>query len=70
MAVNDRLLILTVEGELLQARATPDGFKPLARTRVSRLTTRALPALSNGRLYVRENNSSDARLMCLTVGQE
>jgi outer membrane protein assembly factor BamB len=70
LVVDDKLMILTVEGELLQVRPTPDGFKPLSRTRLSRLKTRALPALSNGRLYVRENNSSNARLMCLTVGKE
>jgi outer membrane protein assembly factor BamB len=67
--VNDRLLVLTVEGELLQLRATPERFDPVARSRVSDLTTRSLPALSQGHLFLRENNSSNARLLCLTVGK-
>ncbi len=67
--VDNKLLILTVDGSLVQAHATPDAFEPVSRSRVSRLTTRSLPALSNGRIFLRENNSRDARLMCLPIGR-
>ncbi|MFG0333340.1 MAG: PQQ-binding-like beta-propeller repeat protein, partial [Maioricimonas sp. JB049] len=59
-----KLVIMKTDGELVIADASPEGFKPLARARVLPGTARALPALSGGRLYVR----NDEMLRCLQVG--
>jgi hypothetical protein len=59
----DRLLILTENGELVLAPASPSGFRPLARARVLDGTARAYPALSAGRLYAR----NESTLVCLEL---
>ena len=61
--VGDRLLILRETGELILAAASPDGFKPFARAQVLPPTLRAYPALSDGFLYVRNDNT----LVCLDL---
>ena len=61
--VGDRLLILRETGELILAVASPDGFKPFARAQVLPPTLRAYPALSDGFLYVRNDNT----LVCLDL---
>src|SRR5687767_10882615 len=53
----DRLLILRESGELILAPASPSGFKPLARAQVLPATLRAFPALSDGFLYIRNDNT-------------
>jgi outer membrane protein assembly factor BamB len=53
----DRLVILKTDGELVVANPTPDAFRPLARSRIFRSTTRALPALAGGLLYVRDETT-------------
>ena len=53
----DRLVILREGGELILAPASPDGFTPLARAQVLPATVRAFPALSDGILYVRNDNT-------------
>src|SRR4029077_16130088 len=53
----DRLLILREAGELILARASPDAFKPLARAQILPPTVRAYPALDEGLLYVRNDNT-------------
>lgn len=63
----DRLLILTVQGRLLLAAAAPEQFQTLATATVSGSVTRALPALANGRLYVRETAGQGGRLHCLDL---
>lgn len=63
----DRLLILTVQGRLLLASATPERLETLASTEISRGVTRALPALANGRLYVRETAGQGGSLRCLEL---
>ena len=52
-----RLLIMREGGELVLAEATPDAFKPLARAQVLPAVVRAFPALSDGILYVRNENT-------------
>jgi outer membrane protein assembly factor BamB len=52
-----RLLIMREGGELVLADATPDAFKPLARAQVLPAVVRAFPALSDGILYVRNENT-------------
>ena len=49
----DRLLILRENGELVLAAASPDGFKPVARSKILTGTVRAYPALSDGFLFAR-----------------
>ena len=58
-----KLIVLTELGELILAPATPDAFAPTGRMQVLGFGTRALPALSAGRLYAR-----DARqLICIDL---
>jgi outer membrane protein assembly factor BamB len=63
----DRLLILCVEGRLLLAPASPERFQELATATVSTSVTRALPALANGRLYVRETSGRGGSLKCFEL---
>lgn len=64
--VDQDLLVLTCGGELIRAAASADGYKELGRATVLKPTDSGyrLPALSNGRLYVRD----DSTLKCLEVG--
>jgi outer membrane protein assembly factor BamB len=59
----DRLLIAREGGELVLAAASPDAFRPLARAQVLTATVRALPALSDGFVYLRNDNT----LVCLDL---
>ncbi|HND51873.1 MAG TPA: PQQ-binding-like beta-propeller repeat protein, partial [Pirellulaceae bacterium] len=52
----DKLLLLKTTGELVLAQAAPGAYKPLATAKISNDTTRALPALSQGRLVLRTND--------------
>jgi outer membrane protein assembly factor BamB len=61
--VGDQLLILKTDGELILAEANADRYAPRARATVSDATCRALPALADGRLYVRDSES----LKCLNL---
>ena len=64
----DRLLILRETGELVLAAATPQAFKPLARAQVLPATARATPALSDGFLYARnEDTGGNDVLVCLDL---
>lgn len=63
LLAGNRLLILREGGELVLAAASPDAFRPLARTQVLPPTVRALPALSDGLLYLR----NDTTLVCLDL---
>ena len=60
----DKLLLLGTEGELVLAEADPTAYKELSRTKLFNSTTRALPALANGRLYARDTKT----LRCVQVG--
>lgn len=66
--VEGDLLLLTCGGELIRIAANPDGYQEIARAQVLAATPRGhrLPAISNGRLYVRD----DSVLKCLQVGPE
>ncbi len=50
-----KLLILTTDGTLVLAAANPRKYEELARHQVSQTTIRALPALADGLLYVRDS---------------
>jgi len=64
--VGNRLLIARETGELVLAAATPDAFRPLAKAQVLRGTVRALPAVSDGFVYLRNENT----LVCLDLRQQ
>ena len=53
----DRVLILREGGELVLAEASPDAFRPIARAQLLPGTVRAYPALADGFLYVRNQNT-------------
>jgi outer membrane protein assembly factor BamB len=63
--VGDRLLIIREGGEMILAPASPDAFKPLARAQILPATIRAYPAVSDGFVYVRNENT----LVCLDLRQ-
>ncbi len=64
----DKLLLLTVAGELVIAAASPEAYTELARARVSTGVTRAIPALAGGKFYFRSNAGGGGELRCLELG--
>jgi outer membrane protein assembly factor BamB len=67
LRVGNRLLLLKVDGTLILAEVDSQRFRPLGQMQVSRQTTRALPALSNGKLFIRENNAQGGHLTCIAL---
>jgi outer membrane protein assembly factor BamB len=63
LLVNNRLLVMREGGELILAPASPQAFKPTARAQVLPGVVRPYPALADGRLYVRNENT----LLCLDL---
>ena len=59
----DRLLILRERGELVLAEASPEAYRPLASAQILTGTVRAYPALSDGFLFAR----NDDTLICLDL---
>jgi outer membrane protein assembly factor BamB len=51
------LLIVTEEGELVLAPASPEGFREATRVRLLPRTVRSYPAFASGRLYVRNEET-------------
>jgi hypothetical protein len=58
MAADEKLIVLSERGELIIAEATPERFKPIARTQVLGGTCWTVPVLANGRIYCR-NSAGD-----------
>lgn len=65
--MQDRILLVTNGGELVIVAASPEGYQELARGRFSDSSSRALPALSNGRLLVRDNQGQQGVLYCIDL---
>ncbi|NBW96472.1 MAG: hypothetical protein EBR28_07005 [Planctomycetia bacterium] len=65
LAADGKLLALQTDGTLLLTRPSLERCEILARARPLQGTTRALPALASGRLYLRD----DSTLVCLHVGR-
>ncbi len=63
LSADGKILVCKTNGELLLTQMSPSGAKVLAKARPLRGTVRALPALSNGRLFLRDRNM----LKCLAV---
>jgi outer membrane protein assembly factor BamB len=59
----NRLVIVRETGELILADASPEAFRPIARAQVLPATVRAFPALADGFLYLRNENT----LVCLDL---
>ncbi|HJS73689.1 MAG TPA: PQQ-binding-like beta-propeller repeat protein [Vicinamibacteria bacterium] len=53
----DKLVIVREAGELVVAEAAPKGFRALARARLLKGTVRAYPALADGVIYIRNENT-------------
>jgi outer membrane protein assembly factor BamB len=64
--VGDQLLAMKTNGQLVVVQASPDKFTQLATAKIATGTTRALPALADGLLYVRNQDS----LFCVRVGEK
>ncbi len=62
IAADGKLFLSTMKGELVLVRATPDRYDELSRATVLG-STRQAPALSNGRLFLRD----DKEIVCLDV---
>ncbi len=62
IAADGKLFITTMKGELVLVRATPERYEELSRATVLG-STRQAPALSNGRLFLRD----DKEIVCLDV---
>ncbi len=63
---DDKLVIMTTDGELVLAEANTKKYVELARTRLFNSTSRAMPALSNGLLFVRDT----ATLKCINLSDQ
>jgi outer membrane protein assembly factor BamB len=63
IAADCKLIAVKTDGGLVLAELSPTSFKPLAEAQIFEDTVRALPALSNGRLYLRDSHT----LKCLSV---
>jgi hypothetical protein len=62
----ERLLILKENGELVLADASPKSFAARARSRILTGTVRAYPALADGKLYARNEDT----LICVDLKQQ
>ena len=58
-----RLLIVRESGEVVLAAASPDAFTVIARAPILPATIRALPALADGFVYLRNEKT----LICLDL---
>ena len=67
LLVGDTLLLQSVDGRLTLAAANPEKYDERATASLANEPTRALPALSNGRLYTRTTPASGGKLMCVRV---
>lgn len=63
---NDKLLAMKTDGTLVVVKADTELYRPLREAKLFESTTRALPALSNGRLFVRDEST----LACFEVGSK
>ena len=65
LKADGKILAQTANGQLILASLSTKSYSELARARVLKSTAQALPALSNGRLYVRD----EQMLKCREVGR-
>jgi outer membrane protein assembly factor BamB len=65
----DKIVLQSVDGRITLIAANPSRYEELATGTIAREPTRALPALSEGRLFVRTTPDSGGKLHCLRVGK-
>lgn len=65
--VRDRLLVVGIDGGLRLAEANPRGYEELAKAELASTTMRAMPAYSNGRLFVRTTAGDPGKLYCFQI---
>jgi len=61
----NRLLIMRENGEMVLAQLSPNAFRPLVRSQILPPTVRAYPAVADGFVYVRNENT----LVCLDLSR-
>ncbi len=66
---DDKLLICGVDGKLTLAAASPKGYQELASSEIFQKKSRAIPALSDGRLFIRSTSGEFGELKCFLVGK-
>jgi outer membrane protein assembly factor BamB len=66
LLAGDKLLIIREAGEMILAPASPQAFRPIARAKILNGVVRPYPALADGFLYVRNENS----LVCLDLRRQ
>ena len=66
LLAGDKLLIIREAGEMVLAPASPQAFHPIARAKILNGVVRPYPALADGFLYVRNENS----LICLDLRRQ
>ena len=64
----DKLLAVKNNGTIALIKADPTKHVALAEAKLFDGTVRALPALSGGKLYVRDNSGQGGNLKCIEVG--
>ena len=62
---DEKLLIVKADGGLVLAKPSAQGFEKLAEKKIAIGTVRALPALANGRLLLRDEST----MYCYQVGE-
>ncbi len=63
----DKLLIMRETGELVLAAASPQAYRPLAQAQILPPTVRSYPALADGFLYARNNDTHKDVMVCLDL---
>lgn len=63
LLAGDRLLVLTEKGQLIQAAATPEGYKAAGTAQILPFDSRPYPALADGLFYARGKD----RLVCVDL---
>lgn len=66
----DRILLVGVSGNLTLIAANPREYEELGRHALGVGTTRALPAFSGGKLYLRTSSNSGGELLCIPLGKQ
>ena len=64
LRAGDTLLAMKTEGTLVAIAPSKQGYEELARTQISTTIVRALPAISDGKLFVRDKRA----LKCIDLG--
>ena len=67
MFADGKLIILSEEGKLVIAEASPEGFKELASAQILTGKCWSVPVLANGRIYAR---NTPGKLVCVDVSSE